>query len=330
MVLLPDMPRDGLVLSRASRVAESMQSALATPVDLAGTLVQAGASIGIAVFPHDADDPEGLLRAADTALYQAKSQGRGGYQFYSTQFNREARELIGLAEDLKRALNEDELCLEYQPCVSLADGRLVAAECLLRWQHPRHGVIGPATLLPVAGNAGLMEEVGRWVVRTACAQLRLWTDRGLEPVRLAINISPREFEARALVGTIREALADSGVAPWQLEMELTEAMLVRQVSRSLGVMRDLHDLGVGLVLDDFGTGFSSVAHLARFPIQGIKVDRSFVRDAGRRPEADAVIAGATGVPVSADRLTAGLARVPAPGAMSQPARHPPAGRDRVA
>src|ERR1700733_7304649 len=236
------------------------------------------ASIGIATYPDDGTDAETLLRNADLAMYHAKEGGRNNYQFFTEDMNRRALERQSLDVDLRLALENREFELYYQPKVTLATGAITAVEALIRWHHPQRGLVSPAEFIPVAEACGVIVPIGQWVMREACRQTRAWKDAGLPPVRIAINVSPRELREEHFVATVRAILKETGLEPGYLELELTETFLMQDAAVTATVLQALKHLGVTLALDDFGTGYSSLTHLQRFPIDTLKIDRSFVRD----------------------------------------------------
>src|ERR1700683_1511615 len=236
------------------------------------------ASIGIATYPDDGADEETLLRNADLAMYHAKDNGRNNHQFFTTDMNRRTVERQSLEVDLRLALENHEFELFYQPKVSLATGAITALEALIRWHHPERGLVSPAQFIPVAEACGVIVPIGQWVMREPCRQTRAWRDAGLPPVRIAINVSPRELREKDFVATVRATLAEAGLEPDNLELELTETFLMQDSTLTGTVLQALKGLGVTLALDDFGTGYSSLSHLRRFPIDTLKIDQSIVRD----------------------------------------------------
>ncbi|MCR4304672.1 MAG: GGDEF domain-containing phosphodiesterase, partial [Gallionella sp.] len=230
-----------------------------------------------------------LLRNADVAMYRAKEKGKNNFQFYSPAMNAEAPRRLALETDLRRALERREFLLHYQPKVDLASGRVTGMEALLRWQHPKQGLISPLNFIPLLEETGLIVPVGEWVLRSACAQNKSWQDAGLAALRVAVNLSARQFQQPGLVEMVGNVLAETGLDPGYLELELTESILLEHTEESLATLRKFHDLGIHLALDDFGTGYSSLSYLKRFPIDSLKIDRSFVRDITTNPD-DATIA----------------------------------------
>ncbi len=237
-----------------------------------------GSSIGIALYPGDGDNPAALLQAADTAMYQAKKKGRGSYRLFTRDLSVAAERWHTLSNDLHGACERGEFVLHYQPQVSAHNSEITGFETLLRWHHPEQGLIQPGLFIPLLEEHGKMVEVGRWVLKTACAQNARWQAQGLPRVRVAVNLSAQQFYRGDIVRTVREALDESGLAAEWLELELTESLTLDDTETTMRIMRELKALGVKLSLDDFGTGWSSLGYLKRFPLDRIKIDRSFVRD----------------------------------------------------
>lgn len=259
-------------------VAQRLLAAVATPFTINGHDFQLTASVGISTFPADSEDLQGLLKNADIAMYRAKEQGRNNYQFYLTQMNVHTLERLALESALRRALEQNEFVLHYQPKVNLASQRIVGVEALLRWQHPVSGLLPPADFIPVAEETGLIVPIGEWVLRTACAQSRSWRDQGLPPMRIAVNLSPRQFAHEGMLQDVERMLSEAGVDSTALELEVTESMVMRDPQRAARLLSKLRTTGVSVAIDDFGTGYSSLSYLKRFPIDSLKIDRSFVRD----------------------------------------------------
>ena len=264
---------------------------LAQPLTVEGKEVFVTASIGIAMYPHDGEHGEGLLRNADVAMYRVKEHGRNNYRFYTPEMSHMALDRLDMEGNLRRALERDELEVYYQPIVSLATGGVVGAEALLRWKHPRIGMIPPSEFIPLAEETGLIIQIGDLVLHQVCHQIRAWRDAGLPPLHVAINISARQFRQEDLAGHVRSVLAETGLDGSALEFELTESMVMHDIENTLLTLRELKALGASLSLDDFGTGYSSLAYLKRFPIDTLKIDRSFVRDINSDSD-DAAIAHA--------------------------------------
>ncbi len=259
-------------------VAHKLQQALAMPMHIEGRELYVSASIGISLATAFDETAGELLRKADSAMYRAKENGRNTIQFYDPEMNAAVLERIALEGDLRHALENDELSLVYQPQVALSDGRISRVEALLRWKHPVHGEVPPDVFIPIAEHAGLIDPIGEWALREACRQNREWIDAGLPPTVVAVNASHRQFIHGDLPATVASALEWSALDGSMLEVEITESVAMENAERTLEAFRRLRDLGVRVAIDDFGTGYSSLSHLKRFPIQTIKVDRSFIRD----------------------------------------------------
>jgi EAL domain-containing protein (putative c-di-GMP-specific phosphodiesterase class I) len=236
------------------------------------------ASLGIVIYPGDGVEAEALLHNADSALYEAKDSGRNNYQFYRTEFNSGATERQSIEQALRQAIGRNELELHYQPIVNLPTGTIAGAEALIRWNHPALGFMLPAQFIGIAEESGLIVPIGRWVLREACRQGRVWKDSGLAPPRLAVNISAVELRSRDFVDGVDTILRETGFDPRSLELELTETYLMQDSKSTALVLRSLKELGARLALDDFGTGYSSLSYMRRFPIDTLKIDQSFVRD----------------------------------------------------
>lgn len=262
----------------AGRVAQRIRLELSKPFQLNSYEVFVTATIGIACFPTDGLDLDTLLKNADTAMYSAKSLGRNGYQFYSRSMNEEAEQRLKLETALRHALERDEFVLHFQPQLDLRTGAIVGAEALIRWKHPTMGVLLPDRFLGVAYDAGMGIELGTWVLRTACTQAKSWSSGGYPSIRLAVNLSNSEFHDPNLAKTITCVLDDTKFPPKFLDLELTETIVMRHPERSIEMLQNLRAIGVQLSLDDFGTGFSSLRHLQEYPVDTLKIDKSFVRD----------------------------------------------------
>jgi diguanylate cyclase (GGDEF)-like protein len=245
-------------------------------------------SIGISLFPGDGDDITTLFKNADTALYRAKEQGRNNYQYYTLELTIRAMERMAMESNLRHALERNELVLYYQPQVDLFSGRIIGMEALVRWQHPEMGLIAPASFIPLAEELGLIIPIGEWVLLTACRRLKAWQDAGIDIVRMAVNISSRQFNQPDLVEVVTAILEETGIAPHCLELELTERILMEDAERAIDVLNRLKALGVQFSIDDFGAGYSSLSYLKQFPIDRIKIDQSFVNNVTSVPEDAAV------------------------------------------
>jgi len=270
-------------------VAHKLLRAAAAPVEVNGRELRASASIGVALFPQDAADAESLLAHADAAMYAAKEQGGACFRYFVPELNRRAVRRLALEAGLRRALERGELRLHYQPQTDIA-GTFIGVEALLRWQHPDLGLVPPADFIPLAEETGLIEPIGDWVLRTACRDVQAWEAAGLPALNVAVNISPRQFRSGDLAVRLRAILAERGFDPGRLELELTESAVMHDAAAAARVLAEVKALGVRIALDDFGTGYSSLAALKRFPIDTLKIDRSFVADLPGDAE-DAAITG---------------------------------------
>jgi EAL domain-containing protein (putative c-di-GMP-specific phosphodiesterase class I) len=217
------------------------------------------------------------MKNADIAMYRAKEQGKNNYQFYSAQMNVHTLERLAMESDLRRALERDEFVLHYQPKIDLASSAIGGMEALLRWRHPVKGLVQPAQFIPLAEETGLIVPIGQWVLRTACAQTKAWQARGLQ-LRVAVNLSARQFSQESLLADVAGVLAETGLAAPMLELEITESMVMRNPAHAVTLLDSLKAMGVHLSIDDFGTGYSSLSYLKRFPIDNLKIDRSFIQD----------------------------------------------------
>ncbi len=260
----------------ASRVARRILKELARPLILAGHEVFVTASIGIALYPLDGDDAESLLKNADVAMYHAKNQGRNNYQFYTKSMNATALQQLALENDLRKALDRGEFLLYYQPTIDVQTRTIIGAEALVRWNHPNKGMISPGEFIPLAEETGLIVSIGEWVLRTACAQNRAWQNVGIKPFRVAVNLSGRQFDQEGLIEVVSSAIRDTGLDPQYLELEITESTIIKNPEKAVITLQKLKEMGIWLSIDDFGTGYSSLGNLRKFPIDTLKIDRSFV------------------------------------------------------
>jgi len=270
-------------------VARKVLGSLNAQFAIEGHDLQIGASIGVCEYPAHGENPKDLLQAADTAMYEAKKRGRGNYSFFTPELTDATRRRQKLEFDLQHALARGEFVLYYQPLVSTDSGEITGVEALLRWRHPEQGLIFPNHFVPHLEELGLMVDVGNWVLRTACMQNSAWQMEGLPPIRMMVNLSSTQFYRGNIVSTVKRALFDSGLDPRWLELELTELLMLDDSESTVKIMRALKGIGVSLSLDDFGTGWSSLSYLRRFPIDRIKIDRSFLRDIASEPTAEAVV-----------------------------------------
>ncbi|QBE61618.1 bifunctional diguanylate cyclase/phosphodiesterase [Pseudoduganella lutea] len=267
---------------------EKILAAVVRPVLLDGQEVQVSCSIGAAVYPHDGRDRDTLMMNADAAMYRAKELGKNNCQFYAQEMNASLEEKLALMEGLRRAVDDKQLRLLYQPKVDLASGQVFGVEALIRWQHPERGMVRPDLFIPLAEESGMIVAIGEWVLREACRQARDWQDAGLPPISMSVNVSPRQFDDRRLVARVAAALAEAGLEPGWLELEVTESLIMRDVQQAVDKMRELEGMGIALSIDDFGTGYSSLAALKSFPISRLKIDKSFVRDLAHSADDQAI------------------------------------------
>ncbi len=272
-VLLEDVRGPEEAASVAQRILEAMRE----PLQLQHHELTVSVSIGIAMYPKDDDSGERLVQSADTAMYRAKELGRNRYAFFTPEMNERVESQLLLEAALRRALKQSEFRLHYQPRVTTY-GRIMGVEALLRWAHPERGVVEPAQFIAALEETGLIVPVGAWVLREACRQAAAWQAAGHAPLRVSVNLSSRQFRSETLVDAVAEALREARLDAQWLEVELTESLLMENLDRAMVIMGRLKELGVGILIDDFGTGYSSLGYLKRFPIDGLKIDRSFVRD----------------------------------------------------
>ena len=273
-VLLPEVAEIGDVVKAARRAIEDIKK----PFELEGKDFYITASIGISIFPEDGETVEALLEKADTAMYRAKDAGRNSYQIYSPTMNARSIEKLSMEESLKSALKREEFDLNYQVKIDMTTGHMSGVEALIRWRHPKMGIIMPAEFLPLAEDAGLIAPIGNWVLKAACRQNKDWQDRGMPPVGVAVNISNNQFWDSGLLDGIKQALDESGLDARYLELELTEETVMRKVEEASSILEQIKNVGVNVSIDNFGTGYSSLSHLKRLPIDLLKIDRSFIND----------------------------------------------------
>ncbi len=271
------------------RVCRKLLDAIAEAYVIEGREIFLTGSIGIARYPEDGVNVSDLFQYADAAMYQAKEAGRNTYQFYAASLTAQVTERLGLAARLRRAVDNGELELYYQPQVDLADGRLIGAEALLRWNHPQDGLVPPDRFIGIAEETGLIIPIGKWVLRQACLAACEWNRDRTRPLRIAVNLSPRQFKTHDIVPAVAQVLSDTGCAAEWLELEITESLLLDDIDDVARQLDALHGLGLAISIDDFGTGYSALGYLNRLPVESIKIDRSFVRDiAERRNDAELV------------------------------------------
>jgi diguanylate cyclase (GGDEF)-like protein len=288
-----DQPDSGAILAR--RIVE----AIAQPFELQNHQFMIGASIGIAVAPNDGKDADTLMKCADLALYRSKAEGRNMFHFYETGMNAAQQRRRDIEAGLRRALSRSEFTLAFQPLVNVADQSIRGFEALLRWDSPEHGSVSPVDFIPVAEETGLIGQIGEWVLREACATAAKWP----APIQVSVNLSPVQFKNRGLVEQVQLALADAGLLPSRLDLEITESVLLLDNKLTIATLHELRALGVKLSMDDFGTGYSSLSYLRSFPFDKIKIDRSFVRDSSESGDAKAIVKAVIGLGQSLGMVT---------------------------
>jgi diguanylate cyclase (GGDEF)-like protein len=284
IVLLSDIERSDAAATVARKIIETMRE----PFTLENRVLHTTASIGISIHPDDGSDYDTLIKNADTAMYQAKEVGRDTYQFFTQEMNDRVFERLSVEHNLRRALEREEFILHYQPQMNIETREIVGIEALIRWQHPKMGLVQPARFLHIAEDSGLIIPIGEWVLRTACRQHCDWQKAGLPAVPMAVNLAAIQFRQQNLLDTIKRAVRDTDIDPQYLELELTESAVMRNVEDATAIMQEMKAMGLKLTIDDFGTGYSSLNYLKRFPIDKLKIDQSFVRDITTDPN-DAAI-----------------------------------------
>lgn len=279
----------------AAKGAQKIIAALTRPHVLTGHELHITVSIGISVYPDDGENTETLLARADMALYHAKEKGRDGYQFFKPAFNARAIERQSIEEGLRSALDKQEFELRYQPKINLKTGVVVGAEALVRWRHPNRGLVEPAQFGSIAEDSGLVKPIGRWAVHEACRQARAWQQAGLRPIPVAVNVSAVELRSKGFLNNIADVLEQTRLEPRYLELELTEGVLMAHVTSARAVFGALKTMGVQLTIDDFGTGWSSLAQLRHLPIDALKLDKSFVQEITSDPSAAPIVSAMIGI-----------------------------------
>ncbi|MGV8990532.1 MAG: putative bifunctional diguanylate cyclase/phosphodiesterase [Thiobacillus sp.] len=275
-------------IDEVTRIARRIVTELAAPFDLEGRQIFVGASVGITVFPFDDVDLDNLIRNADAAMYRAKALGRNNFQFYTADLNANAEERLWLEAELHQALELDQFELVYQPKLNLRTDTISGVEALLRWRSPRKGLVPPLEFIALLEETGLIVPVGAWVLKTACEQAVTWARGGMD-LSMAVNLSARQFRDTSLIKVIQSALLDSGLPSSQLELEVTESLLMEDSASSQEALASIKQMGIKISMDDFGTGYSSLAYLKRFPLDTLKIDRSFVKDVGVDPDDTAIV-----------------------------------------
>ncbi|WP_194715219.1 EAL domain-containing protein [Noviherbaspirillum soli] len=274
-------------LSVASMIAEKCLAALAQPIEISGNELHIGASIGVSVYPDDAQDKYSLLKYADTAMYYAKNGGKNAYRLFEQSMQENAQKRFTMENNLRRAMEREEFVLHYQPQIDVTSGQISGVEALIRWVHPELGIITPAEFIPIAEDTGLIVEIGEWVIQEACLEMKRWHEDG-HKLRVAVNLSGRQLKERDFVKNVLAIVEKTGIEPEYLELELTESMLMEASAGIIEKLFDLKAAGIQLAIDDFGTGYSSMSYLKAFPVTCLKVDRSFIRDLPQNTE-DAAI-----------------------------------------
>lgn len=274
----------------AERLCENLIASAGADFLVEGRDLSVGISIGVAVFPTDGTDESTLIRNADAALYRAKSDGRGTIRFFEAAMDKRLREQRALQQELRSALEEAQLRLEYQPQARV-NGEIVGFEALLRWSHPQRGLVSPSVFIPLTEESGLIMPIGEWVLREACREAASWS----RPLRVAVNLSPVQFKHGDLPGLVHAVLLETGLAPNRLELEITEIVLVSDHARALSILRRLKSLGVSIAMDDFGTGYSSLSYLQSFPFDKIKVDQAFISNLERNPQSATIVRAVIGL-----------------------------------
>jgi predicted signal transduction protein with EAL and GGDEF domain len=276
--------------SDATLLAKSIMQAIAKPFAIDGHHLAIETSIGIVLAPDHGLEADELLKKADLALYSAKAGGRNGWRLFEGDMEGEARTRLELAMDLRTSISRDEFELHYQPVVSLADESWVGAEALVRWRHPQRGLVSPAAFIPLAEDTGMIVALGEWVLNRACRDAAAWPSH----LSIAVNLSPVQIRNGNLVEVVKRALASSGLAASRLELEVTESVLLEHNAQNVKVLRELQELGISIVLDDFGVGYSSMSYLLSFPFNKIKIDRTFVAELPRRQDCAAIVSAVSG------------------------------------
>jgi diguanylate cyclase (GGDEF)-like protein/PAS domain S-box-containing protein len=291
LILLPELARG----EDAGIVADKVLAALREPLDVDGRALRISASIGISIYPDDGSDAATLIKNADAAMYHAKERGRNNYQFFTADMNTRAFEALAMDMSLRGAVQRDEFRLEYQPLIDGGSGTIVAAEALIRWHHPELGLIPPSGFIPIAEERGLIVPIGEWVLREACSQVRRWLDAGVAAVAVGVNVSAVQFRQPGFAASVRTILSECGIEPRYLQLEVTESIIMRDAEQTIAVLEELSAMGVSLSIDDFGTGYSSLSYLRRFPIDRLKIDRSFVHDITTSADAAAIASAIIGM-----------------------------------
>ncbi len=284
-VILPDLHNT----HNTELVGRKMLQCLAEPFVIDGAEMLVTGSLGITVFPDDGEDAETLLKNADTAMYKSKEDGRNTFRFFTAKMNAKALEYLELENALRYAIEREEFILHYQPIIDLKTGRVTSAEALLRWDNPECGLVAPGKFIPVAEDTGLIVPIGEWVFRTACDQMQVWRDIGLSSLHVSVNLSARQSRDIAFKEMIHRILKETGADPKNITLEITESLFMEEDHRALAILSEFRTMGINLSLDDFGTGYSSLSYLKRFPVNILKIDRSFVVDIDKDTESQGLV-----------------------------------------
>jgi len=284
VIILESFAREDLSASAANKILSSLDA----PFHVNEQELFITSSIGVSLFPKDGQDPDTLLRNANTAMHIAKSRGRTNIQFYTQEMNARSLQRLVMENNLRRALERNELAIHYQPQANLKSGHVIGVEALLRWNHPEFGFISPAEFIPLAEETGLIIPIGEWVLKTACAQFKCWQNEKLPVKSVSVNLSALQFTQGNFLSLIANILQESRLAASCLELEITESLIMNDVDKSIKILDELKAMGIQLAIDDFGTGYSSLNYLNRFPLTRIKIDQSFVRDITTNADADAI------------------------------------------
>jgi diguanylate cyclase (GGDEF)-like protein/PAS domain S-box-containing protein len=277
-ILLADLPPNQQAVRTASHFADQILQLLQRPFMLAGQEIFTSGSIGVSIFPQDGDTATSLLKNADAALYKTKEQGRNSYQFFALEMNIAAHKRLTMQNSLRRAVERDEFLLHYQPQINPYTKEIIGVEALIRWKHPEMGMVSPVEFIPLAEDTGLIIPIGDWVLFEACQQNKYWQDAGYPKISMAVNLSIRQFFHEDLIQNVKNALAESGLEPQYLELEITESLAMTSIDKALETLEELKQLGVKIAIDDFGTGHSSLNYLKQFAVDTLKIDASFITD----------------------------------------------------
>jgi len=280
VILLSEIRKNSDAAKVAERIIETMQK----PVFIQSQEIHVSLSMGIGLYPADGSSSGSLLKNADTAMYHAKSESRNSFMYYSKPMNEEALDMLVMENNLRKAFEAEEFVLHYQPKIRLIDGVIVGAEALIRWHQKDKGLVPPGKFIPIVEHNGQIIHIGKWVIKEACRQHRIWKDAGLPPLKIAVNVSARQFLEPNFISTIQEALDTFGINPRFLEIEVTESVIMNDVKKRIENLCELKKIGVSIAIDDFGTGYSSLNYLAQFPLDTLKIDRSFVMNISKLSE----------------------------------------------